>query len=228
MPRRRSLALPAVAAALLFALPGGAQTAPTTLTGIVGPGFNITLNDENGNRVSHLDVGTYSIAVKDQSDMHNFDLRGPEVSQQTDIEFAGTVTWSVTFTDGAYTYRCDAHPTMMKGAFTVGSVTSPPPPPKPKPKPKPKKLVGSVGPGAKIALRTASGARASRVKPGTYVLSVRDRSKTDNFHLRGKGVNVSTGVSFTGSKTWRVKLAKGTYRYSSDRHRSLKGVFRVS
>jgi hypothetical protein len=119
MSPRRPLALTTVAAALVFALPGGAQTAQNTLNGIVGPGFNITLNDESGNRVSHLDVGTYTITVKDQSDMHNFDLRGPEVSQQTDIEFAGTVTWTVTFTDGIYTYVCDAHPTTMKGSFAV-------------------------------------------------------------------------------------------------------------
>jgi hypothetical protein len=227
MPRRRSLVLTAVAAALLFALPGGAQTAQTTLNGIVGPGFNITLNDENGNRVSHLDVGTYTINVKDQSDMHNFDLRGLGVSQQTDIEFTGGVTWTVTFTDAVYTYRCDAHPTTMKGSFAVGTATLPPPP-KPKPKPRVKKLLASVGPGAKIAVRTAAGTRATNVKAGTYALTVRDRSKADNFHLRGKGVNVATGVSFTGSKTWKVKLAKGAYRYGSDRHRSLKGAFRVS
>jgi hypothetical protein len=224
---RRSLVLAAAAAALVFVLPGGAQTAQNTLSGIVGPGFNITLNDENGNRVSHLDVGTYTITVKDQSDMHNFDLRGPGVSQQTDIEFTGTVTWTVAFKDGVYTYVCDAHPTTMKGSFAVGSATLPPPP-KPKPRPKAKKLLGSVGPGTRIALRTASGARATKLKAGTYALTVRDRSKADNFHLRGKGVNVATGVAFTGSKTWKVKLAKGTYRYRSDRHSSLKGSVRIS
>jgi hypothetical protein len=225
MSLRPSLALATVAAALVFVVPGGAQPAQNTLSGIVGPGFNITLNDENGNRVTHLDVGTYTITVRDQSDMHNFDLRGTGVSQQTDIEFAGTVTWTVTFTDGVYTYVCDAHPTTMKGSFAVGTATLPPPP---KPKPKAKKLLGSVGPGARIAVRTASGARAKKLKVGTYVLTVRDRSKVDNFHLRGKGVNVVTGVAFTGSKTARIKLSKGTYRYRSDRHRSLKGSFRVS
>jgi len=119
MSRRLTLTLLAAAAALAFALPGGARTTQTTLTAIVGPGFNITLNDESGSRVSHLDVGTYTINVKDQSDLHSFDLRGPGVSQQTDIEFVGSVTWTVTFTDGIYTYRCDAHPTTMKGSLTV-------------------------------------------------------------------------------------------------------------
>ena len=194
MPRRLSLALLVVAAALLFALPGGARPAQNTLTGTVGPGFSIALVDESGNLVTHLDPGTYTITVKDQAAIHNFDLTGPGVAQHTDIEFVGTATL---------------------------------PTPRPKPKPAAKKLAGSVGPGSQIALRTASGARASTLKAGVYVLTVRDRSKTDNFHLRGKGVNVATGVAFTGSKKWRIRLAKGTYRYFSDRHPALKGALRV-
>ena len=225
MPRRLSLALLVAAAALVFALPGGARPAQKALTGTVGPGFSIALLDESGNLVTHLDPGTYTITVKDQSAEHNFDLTGPGVSQHTEIEFVGTTTWTVTFTDAIYTYVCDAHPTQMKGRFAVGTATLPTP--KPKPKPTAKKLSGSVGPGARIALRTASGARATSLKAGAYVLTVRDRSKMDNFHLRGKGANVATGVAFTGSKTWKVRLAKGLYRYFSDRHPALRGTVRV-
>src|SRR5918911_1640574 len=214
MPRRLSLALLAAAAALVFALPGGARPAQNALTGTVGPGFSISLVDASGNLVTHLDTGTYTITVKDLSPEHNFDLTGPGVSQHTEVESVETTTWTVTFTDGIYTYVCDAHPTQMRGRFAVGTATLP----TPKPKPKAKRLSGSVGPGARIALRTASGARATSLKRGVYVLTVRDRSKTDNFHLRGKGVNVKTGVAFSGSKTWRVRLAKGVYRYFSDRH----------
>jgi hypothetical protein len=222
MSRRLPFVLLAVAAALLFALPGGARTAQTTLHGVVGPGFTISLTDDSGSRVTHLDPGTYTIDVKDQSNQHNFDLQGPGVSQATDVESVGTATWTVTFTDGTYKYVCDAHPSIMHGSFTVGTVSSPPPPP---PKPKAKKLLGSVGPGASIALRTASGARAKRLKAGAYVLTVRDRSKVQNFHLRGKRVNVKTGVAFTGAKTWKIRLAKGRYRYWSDAHPALKGSF---
>ena len=224
MPRRLSLALLLAAAALVFALPGGARTAQNALTGTVGPGFSISLADESGNRVTHLDPGTYTITVKDQSDLHNFDLTGPGVSQHTEIEFVGTATWTVTFTDGIYDYVCDAHPTTMKGRFAVGTATLP----TPKPKPKAKRLNGAVGPGVRIALRSASGARVSHLKPGAYVLTVTDRSSRDNFHLRGKGVNVATGVAATGKKTWRLRLAKGAYRYFSDRHPALKGAVRVS
>src|ERR671937_2401202 len=225
MPRRLSLGLLVAAAALVFALPGGARPAQNALTGTVGPGFSISLVDGSGNLVTHLDPGTYTITVKDQAAIHNFDLTGPGVSQHTDIEFVGTVTWTVTFADGIYTYVCDAHPTTMKGRFAVGTATLPTP--TPKPKPAAKKLSGSVGPGARIALRTASGARATSLKAGAYVLTVRDRSKADDFHLRGKGVNVATGVAFTGSKKWKIRLAKGTYRYSSDAHPALKGTVKV-
>ena len=225
MPRRLFLALLAAAAALVFALPGGARPAQNALTGTVGPGFSISLVNESGSLVTHLDPGTYTITVKDLSAEHNFDLTGPGVAQATAVETTGTATWTVTFTDGVYTYVCDAHPTTMKGRFAVGTATLPTP--KPKPKPKAKRLSGSVGPGARIALRTASGARATSLKRGAYVLTVRDRSKTDNFHLRGKGVNVKTAVAFSGSKTWTVRLAKGTYRYFSDRHPALKGTVRV-
>jgi hypothetical protein len=227
MPRRLSLVLLLAAAALVFALPGGARPAQNALTGTVGPGFSISLVDESGNLVTHLDPGTYTITVKDQAAIHNFDLTGPGVTQHTDIEFVGTATWTVTFTDGVYTYVCDAHPTQMKGQFAVGTATLPTPKPKPKPKPAAKKLTGSVGPGARIALRKASGARATSLKAGVYVLTVRDRSKTDDFRLRGKGVNVATGVAFTGSKKWRIRLAKGTYRYFSDRHPALRGAIKV-
>src|ERR671936_817388 len=175
MPRRLSLALLAAAAALVFALPGGARPAQNTLTGTVGPGFSISLVDESGNRVTDLDPGTYTITVKDQADIHNFDLTGPGVTQHTEIEFVGTATWTVTFTDGVYTYVCDAHPTQMKGQFAVGTATLPTPTPKPKPKPTAKKLAGSVGPGARIALRTASGARAASLKAGAYVRPSRPR-----------------------------------------------------
>src|SRR5207302_6028701 len=80
MSRRLSIVLLVTAATLAFALPGGARTAQNTLNGTVGPGFTIRLTDESGALVSHLDPGTYTINVKDQADIHNFDLHGPGVS----------------------------------------------------------------------------------------------------------------------------------------------------
>jgi plastocyanin len=92
-----------------------------TLQANVGPGYSISLT-QNGTKVTHLDPGTYTINVDDQADIHNFHLTGPGVDQSTTVDGTGTTTWTVTFSDGTYNYICDAHPTTMKGAFTVGSV----------------------------------------------------------------------------------------------------------
>ena len=72
--------------------------------------------------MTHLDPGTYTINVNDQADIHNFDLFGPGVKESTGVDTTGTTTWTVTFTDGTYTYVCDAHPASMIGKFTVGTV----------------------------------------------------------------------------------------------------------
>jgi hypothetical protein len=60
----------------------------------------------------------------------------------------------------------------------------------------------------------------SKVAPGRYLVTVRDRSKRDNFHLAGPGVNRRTGAAFMGVATWKVSLARGTYLYGSDRARA--------
>ena len=81
--------------------------------------------------MSHLDPGRTTSRSRTTLIDHNFHLRGPGVDQTTDVEGTGSATWTVTFTDGTYNYRCDAHPTQMKGSFTVGNVPPPPPPPPP-------------------------------------------------------------------------------------------------
>ena len=210
----RNLIVLAALATVGFALSGaGAHAQGTTLHGTVGPAFNISLVDASGAAVTHLDPGTYTIVVDDNSEEHNFHLRGIGVDQATPIELGGTFTWTVTFTDGNYTFQCDAHPTLMKRTFGVGNA---PPPTTTTPKPSPGKLVGTVGPGASISLKKSSGGSAKALKAGKYSVAVRDLSKAQNFHLIGPGVNKSTGVRFTGRTTWSVTLKKGTYRFQSD------------
>jgi hypothetical protein len=228
----RNLVVLAVLATAGFALPGGgAHAQGTTLHATVGPAFNISLLDASGNPVTHLAPGPYTIVVDDKSEEHNFHLTGPGVDHFTPVELVGTFTWTVTFTDATYTFLCDAHPTLMKGAFGVGN--APPPPTttttsKP-PLPPPGKLVGTVGPGASISLKKSSGASAKTLKAGKYSVSVRDLSKAQNFHLLGPGVNKSTGVRFTGRVTWSVTLRKGTYRFQSDPSKArVRGAVRVT
>ena len=179
------------------------------LQGSVGPGFVITLKDATGAPVTHLDPGSYQLQVDDLSIEHNFHLQGPGgVDATTDVEGTGAKTFALTFANGTYSFICDAHPTRMKGSFTVGTVTTPPPPllaPK---------LALTVTNTA-ITLRKA-GAIVKSLAPGAYVVKVVDRSKKQNAHMLGAGVNRRTGAPFVGSVTWKVTLKAGTLVYRSD------------
>jgi hypothetical protein len=60
------------------------------------------------------------------------------------------------------------------------------------------------------------------------VLTVNDRTRTDNFHLTGPGVNKRTGVVFRGRVVWRLTLELGVYMYRSDAHKKLRGTLKVT
>jgi plastocyanin len=202
---------------------GAGKNLQNELTATVGSptfaeSFAINLSDSAGNKVSHLDPGTYTITVHDYATTHNFALSGPGVTQATDIDRAETVTWVVQFTDGKYNYICQAHPTQMRGSFTVGTVTTTPPP---------KKLNARVGPGRTISLKTASGARVKSVTAGRYRISVRDASRVDNFHLIGPGINKKTGIKARTTTTWSATFRSGPVRYRSDATKKLRGSFAV-
>jgi hypothetical protein len=197
------------------------------LTAVVGPGFSISLRDATGAVVRNLAPGTYTVNVDDRGTEHNFALLGPGVTQRTDIEFVGTATWTVTFTDGTYTYLCDAHPTTMRGTFTVGqqvttTTTPPPPPPPPPPVPvPPKKVSAKVGPGALVIIRAKS------LIAGKYWITVVDASTKDNLHLKGPGVNRMTSIRGRGTVVWKLTLKPGRYTYRSDAHPARHGFFLV-
>jgi hypothetical protein len=208
-------------AVVAVSIPAAATSAPNaTLTGVVGPGFNISLKNADGTNVTHLDAGTYDISVSDNSIEHNFHLRGPGVDQATLLETTGTVTWTVTITDGTYTFICDAHPTQMKGSFTAGNVQPPPPPPPPA-----GKLSGRVTSKA-ISLKNG-GSKVRSLTTKKYRITVSDTSKTQNFHLKGPGVNKKTGVAARAKATWTLSLKPGKYIYRSDKSRKLRGSFTV-
>ena len=79
---------------------------------------NISLT-MNGTRVMHLAAGTYQIEVHDNSTFHDFHLTGPGVDMKTEVDTRSVVTWTVTFTDGVYTFVCDPHVSTMNGHFRV-------------------------------------------------------------------------------------------------------------
>jgi plastocyanin len=89
-------------------------------------------------------------------------------------------------------------------------------------------LNGTVGPGFTITL-TKAGKKVTKLKAGTYVFKISDKSPIHNFHLTGPGVNKKTSVGGQGTSTWKLTLKKGTYRYVCDPHKTfMKGSFTVS
>jgi plastocyanin len=90
----------------------------TRLTGTVGPAFTISLKRGTA-AVRKLTAGRYAITVRDLASGHNFHLSGPGVNKRTTVPFTGTVTWRVALRRGTYRFVCDAHPTVMRGSFSV-------------------------------------------------------------------------------------------------------------
>jgi len=228
----RRLVLACVAVAVL--MPGvavyavsaaGAPAADGKLFAAVGPGAEISLVDAAGAPVRNLDPGTYEIQIDDRSDLHNFHLIGPgSVNTGTEIGFVGIRTVTVTVVDGQYTFVCDDHAYDMIGQFLVGSGSTPPPPTT---RPLAGKLVANVGPGTAIWVKRGT-RKVTKLKAGIYTITVRDRSRVHNFRLLGPGVNKATTVRFRGTRTWRVQLRPGLYRFRCDPHRAvMKGSFRV-
>ena len=233
----RGLLLITIVAALALAGSAGAQN--PTLFGTVGPGFSIRVADGAGNRVTRIPPGTYTLQVNDLATAHNFHLSGPgNFDMSTTVEGTGSATWTVTFQEGTYHYQCDPHFTQMKGDITVEtgaplpapaaadhddhehSAAPPPPPPV-------RKLIGSVGPGATISLRF-NGRKVTTLKAGLVSITIADRSAKDNFRLKGLGVNRGTSKLGRGAVTWRLRLKRGLYVYSSDATPRLRGAFRVT
>ncbi|HEX6660228.1 MAG TPA: hypothetical protein VF065_19200 [Ilumatobacter sp.] len=93
-----------------------------------------------------------------------------------------------------------------------------------------KTVNGTVGPGFTIGL-TMQGKKVTKLKAGTaYRFVISDRSNIHDFHLSGPGYNrVLTDVDFTGTKSFLLKLKKGSYRFVCDPHSgSMRGGFLVS
>jgi plastocyanin len=93
-----------------------------------------------------------------------------------------------------------------------------------------KTVSGTVGPGFTIGL-TMQGKKVTKLKAGTaYRFVISDRSDIHDFHLSGPGLNrVLSGVEDTGTKSFVLRLKKGTYRFVCDPHSGIMhGSFRVA
>jgi plastocyanin len=82
-------------------------------------------------------------------------------------------------------------------------------------------LKGTVGPGYSISL-TEAGKRVKTLKPGTYKITVADKSPYHNFTLEKETKpNIEkhvTSTGFSGTKTITVKLVKGHWKYYCSVH----------
>ena len=115
MSRTSFAFLAALLAAGTFAVPAFGAV---TLTGVVGPGFTITLKKGSA-KVTTLKPGKYTIVVHDMSSVHDFHLLGPGLNKKTSVPAKGTSIWKVTLRKGTYRYLCDPHASLMKGSFKV-------------------------------------------------------------------------------------------------------------
>jgi hypothetical protein len=91
-------------------------------------------------------------------------------------------------------------------------------------------LTATVARNHTVSVVDASGRAVARLRPGQYVLTVRDRSSKANFHLVGPtgGPSRRTRLRFVGKVRWRVFLVRGRYRYFSDSRPSAVHYFTVS
>jgi len=59
-----------------------------------------------------------------------------------------------------------------------------------------------------ITLKKA-GVKVTKLKAGTYIFKVADKSSLHNFHLTGPGVDKKTSVKAVTTVTWKLTLKKG-------------------
>ena len=80
--------------------------------------FEIALTTRDGDDVTTLAAGEYTIDVTDYSTIHNFALSGSGVDEATSVSKVEKTTWTVTVEPGRYSFVCDPHPS-MNGGFAV-------------------------------------------------------------------------------------------------------------
>ena len=98
------------------------ETPPTgsTISGSVGPGFDISMSTADGQPLDSVEAGSYALEVEDLSSAHNFHLTGPGgVDVSTDVGAEGSESFQVDLQAGTYSFVCDPHASSMNGTFEV-------------------------------------------------------------------------------------------------------------
>jgi plastocyanin len=81
--------------------------------------FKIEMENKAGKDLKKVKAGTYRIKIEDKATIHNFHLMGPGVNKKTSISGRTETIWTVHLRRGTYKFRCDPHPTTMRGSFRV-------------------------------------------------------------------------------------------------------------
>ncbi|WP_347753686.1 plastocyanin/azurin family copper-binding protein [Agrococcus sp. ProA11] len=101
-----------------------ADGAPTTLMAVVGSeddpeAYTMSIVDEDGQMVTSVPAGDYSLTFVDRSQLHNFHLMGDGVDVATDVQGTDETTVEITLAEGSYEYVCDPHASTMNGVLEV-------------------------------------------------------------------------------------------------------------
>ena len=99
--------------------PAPAATKKLLLT--AGPGFTITLKTSAGKAVKSVQLGPYTVVVRDRSSIHNAHLVAPGYGRRTTVAFVGTQTWKVKLAKpGTLRFLCDPHASQgMRGSAKI-------------------------------------------------------------------------------------------------------------
>jgi hypothetical protein len=80
---------------------------PPRLLAVLSSAGKVTITNANGQPVTSLPSGRYTVSITVESAKGDFHLSGPQIGRRTRRHFTGVVLWGVNFQKGSYTYRND-------------------------------------------------------------------------------------------------------------------------
>src|SRR5262245_26268171 len=91
------------------------------------------------------------------------------------------------------------------------------------------RLFGKVTQTGRVSLLDAAGRSITTIPAGSYVITLQDKSKLQNFQVVGPSpaTRKTTGIRFVGTVRWTLTLPAGTYRYYSNGSPTSTISFRV-
>jgi hypothetical protein len=100
-------------ASVVVNAPPAKATLPPRLTATLRASGAVTLTNANGQPVTALQTGRYTLAINVESTHGDFRMIGPMINRATRPHFSGVVLWGLHLVKGTYRYlndRSGAHP----------------------------------------------------------------------------------------------------------------------